>query len=314
MSGQVPASALKIGLLGYGEVGTILARGLREKGVGWVGAWDLLFRDPAEAPAMMRRASEHGVEACGSLEDLLARAEIVISAVTAANALEAAREAAARIRPGTFFLDLNSASPSTKVEEAKLIDARGAHYVEAGVMASVPPYGLRVPMLLGGGQAHAIADALVPLGFDMTVVDEKVGVASAIKMCRSLFIKGLEAIVIDSYTTARRYGVEDKVIASLAETYPELDWERQGSYLFSRVAKHGKRRAEEMREAAVTVREAGFEPWMPAATAEKQDWIARLAKSGLFRELGAESGWRDYADRIIAALEKSPAKKRSGAR
>ena len=309
-----PASALKIGLLGYGEVGTILAHGLREKGVGWVGAWDLLFRDPAEAPAMKHRASEHGVEACGSIEDLLARAGIVISAVTAANALDAAREAAASIRPRSFFLDLNSASPSTKSEAAKLIDARGAHYVEAGVMASVPPYGLRVPMLLGGRQAHALADRLVPLGFDVTVVDERIGVASAIKMCRSVFIKGLEAIVVDSYTTARRYGVEKQVLASLAETYPEFDWEEQGSYLFSRVAKHGKRRAEEMREAAVTVREAGFEPWMPAATAEKQDWVAALAKSGLFRELGPDASWRDYADKIIASLEKSAPKKRSGTR
>jgi len=279
-----------------------------------VGAWDLLLRDPGEAPAMKRRASEHGVEPCASLRDLLARAEIVISAVTAANALDAAREASECMRPGTYFLDLNSASPSTKVEAAKLIDAAGAHYVEAGVMASVPPYGLRVPMLLGGRQAGALADKLLPFGFDMTVVADKIGVASAIKMCRSLFIKGLEAIVVDSYTTARRYGVEDKVIASLAETYPEFDWEKQGSYLFSRVARHGKRRAEEMREAAATVREAGFEPWMPAATAEKQDWVAALAKSGLFRELGAEPGWRDYADRIIAALEKSRSKKRSGAR
>jgi 3-hydroxyisobutyrate dehydrogenase-like beta-hydroxyacid dehydrogenase len=309
-----PAAALKIGLLGYGEVGTILGCGLREKGVGLVGAWDVLFPDPAEAPAMKRRASEHGVEAWGSLPDLLARADIVISAVTAANTLDAAREAAAGIGAGSFFLDLNSASPSTKAQASKLIDARGAHYVEAAVMASVPPYGLRVPMLLGGAEAGALAEKLVPLGFDMTVVDQRIGVASAIKMCRSLFIKGLEAIVIDSYTTARRYGVEKQVLASLAETFPQIDWEEQGSYLFSRVVKHGKRRAEEMREATVTVREAGFEPWMPAATAEKQDWVAALARSGLFRELGSEPGWRDYADKIIASLERTSTKKRPGAR
>lgn len=312
-TGSQPAP-LKAGLIGYGEVGTILARALREKGLAWVGAWDLLFRDPVEGAAMKRRAGKDGVEACGSLEDLLASAGVVISAVTAANALEAARAAAKSIAPGTFFLDLNSASPSTKAKASKLIDAAGAHYVEAGVMASIHPAGIRVPMLLGGRQAGALAEKLVPLGFDMTVVDEKIGVASAIKMCRSIFIKGLEAIVIESYTTARRYGVERQVIASLAKTYPEIDWEKQGSYLFSRVARHGKRRAEEMREAANTVREAGFEPWMSAATAEKQDWIAALAKSGLFRELAAEASWRDYADKLIAALEKARSSERSGAR
>jgi 3-hydroxyisobutyrate dehydrogenase-like beta-hydroxyacid dehydrogenase len=302
-----------MGFIGYGEVGGILARALREKGAAWVGAWDLLFRDAAQGRVMRNRARQDGVEACASLRALLARADVVISAVTAANALDAAREAARSLRAGSFFLDLNSASPSTKAKAAKLVDAAGAYYVEAGVMTSVPPYGIRVPMLLGGGRAKALVEKLVPFGFDMTVVDEKIGVASAIKMCRSIFIKGLEAIVIESYATARRYGVERHVLASLAETYPEFDWEKQGSYLFSRVAKHGRRRAEEMREAAVAVREAGFEPWMAAATAGKQDWVAALAKSGFFSKLAAGAGWRDYADAMIAAQETSTRKRRSRA-
>lgn len=304
---------LNIGLIGFGEVGGILARALREKGVAWVGAWDVLFRDAVRGQAMKSRAKDAGIEACSSLRALLDRTDIVISAVTASNALDVAREAAASVRVGSFFLDLNSASPATKAKAAKLVDAAGAHYVEAGVMTSVPPYGIRVPMLLGGRRAKALAGKLVPLGFDVTVVDEKIGVASAIKMCRSIFVKGLEAIVIESYTTARRYGVERQVLASLAETYPEIDWEKQGSYLFSRVAKHGRRRAEEMREAANTVSEAGFEPWMAAASAEKQDWIATLAGSGVFDKLATDPGWREYADRIIAAQQGGAHKKRSRA-
>jgi 3-hydroxyisobutyrate dehydrogenase-like beta-hydroxyacid dehydrogenase len=308
-------SNLKIGLVGYGEVGKILARALRDQGVAWVGAWDVLFRDPSQGAAMKERATQDGVEACSSLAALLACADIVISAVTAANALEVASEAAQSVRSGTFFLDLNSASPMTKAKAAKLIDGAGAHYIEAGVMTSVPPYGIRVPMLLGGMRAGVLADKLAPLGFDLTVVSEGIGVASAMKLCRSVFIKGLEAIIVESYTLARCHGVEHQLLASLAETFPEIDWEKQGTYLFSRVAKHGKRRAEEMREAANTVREAGFDPWMSAASAETQDWVAALSKRGLFRDLGAEPGWRDYADEIIAALEKNPgafALKRSG--
>jgi len=316
MSGELVDPSLKIGLVGYGEVGKILARALREQGVPWVGAWDVLLRDSPHSAAMKARARDDGVKACASLAALLARADIVISAVTAANALEVAREAAQSIRPGTFFLDLNSASPMTKGSASKLVDGAGAHYVEAGVMTPVPPYGIRAPMLLGGNQAGALAEKLRPLGFDMTVVAERIGVASAIKLCRSVFIKGLEAIIVESYTLARRHGVERHLLASLAETFPEIDWEKQGSYLFSRVANHGKRRAEEMREAAKTVREAGFEPWMSAATAETQDWVAALSRSGLFRDLTAEPGWRDYADKIIAALEnpETAARKRSGRR
>jgi 3-hydroxyisobutyrate dehydrogenase-like beta-hydroxyacid dehydrogenase len=300
---------LRIGLIGYGEVGRILTQALREKGIAWVGAWDILFRDAAQGPSLKARAREGGIEACGSLAELLAGADVAISAVTASNALDVAREAAASIRQGTYFLDLNSASPATKAASAKLVDAVGAHYVEAGVMTSVPPRGIRTPMLLGGREARSLAAKLAPLGFDMTVVADEIGVASAIKMCRSVIIKGIEALVIESYATARRHGVERHVIESLRETFPSIDWEKQGAYLFSRVAKHGRRRAEEMREVANTVREAGFEPWLSAAIAEKQDWVAALASSGLFRDLEAEVDWRDYADRMIAAAEPARGKK-----
>src|SRR6266581_1603279 len=154
MRGEPLESKLRIGLVGYGEVGKILARALREQGVGWVGAWDILLRD-SRGGTMKARAKDDGVETCASLAALLERADIVISAVTAANALDVAREAARSIRPGTFFLDLNSASPTTKTSASKLVDAAGAHYVEAGVMTPVPPYGIRAPMLLGGNCAGA---------------------------------------------------------------------------------------------------------------------------------------------------------------
>jgi 3-hydroxyisobutyrate dehydrogenase-like beta-hydroxyacid dehydrogenase len=292
---------LGIGLIGYGEVGKILARALVERRVAWVGAWDVLLRDPAQGPAMRAHAQSAAVETCDSAAALLERCEIVISAVTAANSFDVAKEAAASIRPGAYFLDLNSASPGTKARSARLIDAAGAHYVEAGVMTSVPPHGIAVPMVIGGLRASDLAARLGPLGFSMEVVAKEIGIASAIKMCRSIMIKGLEAMVIESYVTARRYGVEDRVLASLKETFPGLDWDKQGAYFFSRVAKHGRRRAEEMREAAVTVREAGFEPWIAAAAAEKQDWFAALARSGLFRDLD-DSEWRKHADRVLGTL------------
>ena len=125
-------------------------------------------------------------------------------------------------------------------------------------MTSVPPYRIKVPLLLGGGDAAALAPQLVELGFAAKVASDKLGVASAVKMCRSVMIKGLEAMVIESFTTARAYGVEDAVLASLKETFPGIDWEKQGAYFFQRVIEHGRRRSEEVREVAETVREAGL--------------------------------------------------------
>ncbi|HYE38294.1 MAG TPA: DUF1932 domain-containing protein [Ramlibacter sp.] len=293
----------RIGLVGYGEVGRIFAGGLKPR-VDQVSAWDLKFADDATRQAQQEHARDAGVRACASMQELCEASDLVISAVTASNTLGVAEEAARFLRPGTVFLDLNSASPGTKQTAAAAVDARGAHYVEAGVMTSIPPYGIRVPMLLGGAKAAELAQVLASWGCDAKAVSDRLGVASAIKMSRSVMIKGLEALVIESYATARAYGVEDHVLPTLQETFPSIDWSQQGAYFFSRVVQHGQRRAEEMREAANTVREAGFEPLMTAAIAARQQWVADLARDGVFGELPKGARWQDYADRLLAARPK----------
>jgi 3-hydroxyisobutyrate dehydrogenase-like beta-hydroxyacid dehydrogenase len=293
----------RIGFVGYGEVGKIFASGLRPQAA-QVSAWDLKFAQPDAAAGEKAHAQANGIRACASMQELCEASDLVISAVTASNTLAVAQEASRHLKPGRLFLDLNSASPGTKQKAAAAVDARGAHYVEAGVMTSVPPYGIRVPMLLGGARAGELAALLAAWGMDARPVSERLGVASAIKMCRSVMIKGLEALVIESYATARAYGVEDHVLPTLQETFPGIDWSEQGAYFFSRVVQHGKRRAEEMREAANTVREAGFEPLMTAAIADKQQWVADQAREGVFRELPKGALWQAYADRLLAARRK----------
>lgn len=112
-------------------------------------------------------------------------------------------------------------------------------------------------------------------------------------------IKGLEALVIESYATARAYGVEDHVLPTLQETFPSIDWSEQGAYFFSRVVQHGQRRAEEMRESANTVREAGFDPIMTVAIAAKQQWVADQARAGVFAGVDKKARWQDYADALL---------------
>ncbi len=293
-----------IGMLGYGEVGKAFTAGLQTKVLS-TAAWDLKFAALATRDEELAHAAKAGIAARDSMQALCAQADLLISAVTASNTLAVAQAAAQHIQPGTVFLDLNSASPGTKKQAAKLIDGAGAFYVEAGVMASVPPYGIRVPMLLGGTHAAELAEVLQDWGMDAKAVSDQLGVASAIKMCRSVMIKGLEALVIESYATARAYGVEDHVIPTLQETFPGIDWQQQGAYFFGRVVQHGQRRAEEMREAANTVREAGFEPFMAAAIAGKQQWVADQARAGNFKSIGKDASWQDYADRLLACIRTS---------
>jgi 3-hydroxyisobutyrate dehydrogenase-like beta-hydroxyacid dehydrogenase len=297
---QLKMKDLTVGIIGFGEVGKTFGEALIKAGVSKVAAYDRLLSDAVQVKAMRAHAVLIGVEIAESLNALLPDTKLVISAVTASEVLNVARGSARHIVRGTYFVDVNSASPKAKIECAALIDGAGGRYVESAVMASVPPYGIRVPMLLGGTHAAALAPTLQSLGFDAKPASEKLGVASAIKMCRSVIIKGMEALAIESFTTARGYGVEAEVLASLNETFPDMNWDEQGSYFFERVVRHGKRRAEEMREAATTVRDGGLDGCMAAATAERQAWIAGLATQGVFNRKA--DSWRDHADAILAHL------------
>jgi len=292
----------RIGLVGYGEVGRILAEDLRARGVERVSAYDVKLDGPDAAP-LREHASSHGVALVESHAALASDADFVVSAVTASQAVAVAAACAPALRRGAWFLDFNSASPGAKRSAAAHVEQMGARYVEGAVMTSVPPYRIAVPLLLGGPHARELAPLAAALGFRAKAGPEEIGIASATKMCRSVMIKGLEAMVIESFTAARAWGVEDEVLASLAETFPGIDWEKQASYFFERVILHGRRRAEEMRESANTVREAGLEPWSAAGTANRQAWVADLAERGVFGRPGAGTDWRVHADRILAVPE-----------
>jgi 3-hydroxyisobutyrate dehydrogenase-like beta-hydroxyacid dehydrogenase len=167
-------------------------------------------------------------------------------------------------------------------------------------MAAVPSQRLAVPMLLGGARAAALEPMLRRLGMSVTTVSEDIGVASAIKMCRSILIKGLEALTVECLLAARACGAEDRVLASLERTYPHMGWAGElPDYLVSRVAEHGRRRAAEMREVAATLRDIGLEPLMAEATAERQQWLVdRLDAAGIPYRSDAFA-WRSLADVLL---------------
>lgn len=297
---------MHVALIGYGEVGRILAEDLRAESHE-VTAFDLKQRT-ADAVRSRAHATVHNVTLAESHGEAVRRADLTISAVTASQTVAAAQACTAGLPKGGFFLDLNSASPGAKIAAADQVAAAGGRYVEGAVMTAVPPHRLKVPLLLGGPHAEALLPVLDELGFAAKVASGQLGVASATKMCRSVMIKGLEAMVIESFVAARRYGVEEEVLASLRETFPGIDWSQQASYFFERVIAHGRRRAEEMREAAATVREAGLEPWSATGTAERQDWAADLADAGLFgkkrgKRASRAADWRVEADRILEHLK-----------
>lgn len=261
----------RIALIGFGEVGQTLAEDLAGKAA--LSVWDIAFADPGSLPS--RALSIHQVRVGRDAPDAVRDADLVISAVTADQDLAAAQSVGPGLVAGALFLDLNSCSPGQKVASAEAVDAAGGRYVEAAVMSPIGPKRIAAPMLLGGLHAAEFATRAGPLGFTGAVpYSDRIGQAAATKLCRSVMIKGVEALLAESMLAARHYGVEQVVLDSLSDLLPLPDWTATAQYMISRSLEHGTRRAEEMREAARTVEEAGVAGLMSRAIAERQDWAA----------------------------------------
>jgi 3-hydroxyisobutyrate dehydrogenase-like beta-hydroxyacid dehydrogenase len=296
---SIPESIRRIALIGFGEAGGILGEDFATAGFE-VRFTDILLRSGPARQAMLEKARKAKVSAHDSLKHAVANADVVISAVSCSAAVEAAAEAARTLTSDQIYLDINSVSPEKKRVIAATINDSGANFVEAAVMAPFPPQRLKVPMLFGGSIAGEAAQLLRSIGLNATAVGERVGVASAIKMCRSIVIKGLEALAVESLFAARRYGAEEEVLKSLAATFPEMGWHTElPDYLISRVAQHGRRRAAEMLEVAETLKDKNLDPMMALATAERQDWLvdAMAAKHITYRP-ALEFSWRKLADGV----------------
>ena len=289
----------QVALIGFGEFGGIFGRDLAAAGIS-VAMFDVLLRAEPSRALMLAKATNANVRACDSLDVAIRGADLVISAVTASAAAGAAKEAASALSGGQTYLDINSVSPKTKREIARILEPSKAIFVEAAVMAPVSPQRLKVPMLLGGADAETVAARLRSMGMNATPISDRIGVASAVKMCRSVIIKGIEALAVESLFAARRYGAEKEVLASLAATYPHMGWDGPlPDYVISRVAEHGRRRAAEMREAAETLWDIGLEPLTALATAERQDWLVQeMTERQISVRPGDPFSWQQLADAI----------------
>jgi 3-hydroxyisobutyrate dehydrogenase-like beta-hydroxyacid dehydrogenase len=292
-----------VSFIGFGEAGQAIASGLRESGIERISAWDILF--PVSEGARLKAAGEKfGVRIASSAQDAVRDTNLIISAVTAASSLEAARSVAPHLTDNPYYLDINSVSPGRKQETAKLLDGR-ARYVDVAVVAAIHPSRHRTPLLIAGPHAHAISPLLREMKMQLDVVGDAVGAAAAIKMIRSVMIKGIEALTLECFLAAARAGVLNEVTASLKNNYPGLDWARLVEYNLERMASHGERRAAEMEESAATLRELGLDPLMVDATVKYQRKMGVIGKDETVRQ-ALDKGHAAMLAAIGAAKNRKP--------
>lgn len=252
----------ELALIGFGEAGATFAAAAK-----WghrACAWDI-------EPAQQKVMQSHNLGRALSPREALSAAPLVLSLVTADQALEAAKAYAPLLSPEAIWCDMNSVAPDTKRAAANIIEAVGARYVDVAVLAPVEPARLAVPLLLSGPAAEAAAHALSMAGFgNAHVVGSEIGRASAIKMIRSIMVKGIEALTDEMMAAADAAGVAAEVLASLDASEKHRPWGERVAYNLERMRTHGQRRAAEMEEVAITLLALGVPPVMSRAAARRQ--------------------------------------------
>jgi 3-hydroxyisobutyrate dehydrogenase-like beta-hydroxyacid dehydrogenase len=269
--------------IGFGEAGQAIASGLRETGIEAVAAWDILFPS-ADGTKLKQTGETMGVRLANSAADAARGADIIVSAVTAASSLEAARSVEPHLSGNPYFLDINSVSPGRKKETEKLLGAK-ARYVDVAILAPIHPARHQTPLLLAGPHAAAVMPLLIDeLEMRGAIAGDEVGHAAGLKMIRSVMIKGIEALTLECFLAAKRAGIVDEVALSLKNNYPTLDWDKVIEYNIERMASHGVRRADEMDQVAETLRELGIDPLMATATSFRQREMGQIGKSPAVRK------------------------------
>ncbi|MFN7092831.1 MAG: DUF1932 domain-containing protein [Allorhizobium sp.] len=263
-----------IAFIGFGEAAHAFSSGWEHRPN--VRAYDIKLTDEKSRQAILDRCKDAQVTPVTRVADAVDGAKLIFSLVTADQALAASEAAAPYLSRGALWLDCNSCAPQTKERAANVIEAAGGKYVDVAVMAPVHPKRHQVPLLLSGPHASEAAWRTEQLGMRPQLTGKKVGDASSVKMLRSVIIKGLEALTAECLLAARRAGVEEAVLDSLQASDPGIDWRTRGAYNLERMIVHGARRAAEVEEVCVTLREFGLPDWMSSGTVQWQRWVASL--------------------------------------
>lgn len=281
---------MDIVFIGFGEAAYHLSKGLRTSGDLQIGAFDANL-----SPVVRQRADEHHVTLFDSLETACHGARFVVCLTSASSALGIAQKVLPLLVAGQTYVDMNSAAPSVKQAIDQLPRAAGVGFCDSAVMGTVPGNNHRVPMLLAGDGAAAFAAAFSPRGMQLTVLDAEAGAASAIKMLKSVVMKGLPQLLLEAFQAGEKFGVLDTLVASLGDSLNGKTIEQLANTFTARTLIHAKRRSAEMDDAVATLEAAGVDASMTRAT---QGQLDKLAATDWASLLGPDGSDMDYRSAI----------------
>ena len=289
----------RLGLVGYGEIGSTLGRGLRGAGLETIACYDKYAFDGPYADLIQSRAKEAGVTLVRSNQELADAADLIFSVTPGSASLESAAAFAPCLAKRHIFADFASATPKIKIEVAARLAGSGA-LLGDGSIEGTPKNGYSMRMLSSGPAGERVRDMLVPWGMQIEFMGDKLGTASGIKILRSVLIKGIEALTDEMLIAARHYGLDEIVLASAAKTLARPWMDTVESLTPSGVI-HAKRRAEELEMSAEAVQDAGVEPLMSRAVAARLRWKDELGLKDHFKGV-VPANYKEAIDAIVLKM------------
>jgi 3-hydroxyisobutyrate dehydrogenase-like beta-hydroxyacid dehydrogenase len=286
------------GLVGFGEAGRAIGGAVAASGID-LAVHDRVLLDPERGPAVREAIIAAGAT---PVEDLAAFGDrdVVLSLVTPATAVPAAEGCAPHVRDGALYVDLNSTAPGDKLEVAAALP--GVRVVD-GVMTGggITLDAHRIPISLAGPDAAEAAGLLNGAGLNAAVVGDEIGSAAALKMLRSVVVKGMEGLWVEALVAARERGVVEPLMAMIEETLDRYTTRDFATMLVTTHVAHAGRRQVEVRMARDTVAGTGVPPLLSDGVVARHERSARgLAAAG--REPGVVPPTLDDALEILGTL------------
>lgn len=289
------SAASRIGFIGFGEVAAVFAAAVAPQASAIL-AYDVMMERPGGIDVLRKRDRTGGIRFV-RLPELVAGSDWIVSTVTSDAAAAVARATAPHLGSAKTFVDFNAAAPAVKQAIARTIEPTGAAFVEGAILSAVGVTGARTRILIGDSRGSAAAEALARLGLNAVFYSAEIGRASAFKLLRSIFSKGLEALLIEFLVAGRRAGLQDELWREVTELFARNPFDQVAANWIKTHATAHERRYHEVVQVAAEMRALGVEPVMTSAT---EAFFARARTAGLTeRFAGAEPTAAD----VIAFLE-----------
>lgn len=290
---------MNLGFIGFGEAAFEMAFGLKQEGLSGICACDVMQNDARFGPTIRERVGKAGVELLPSLEELAQRSDFIFSMVPANCSVEAAEEIAPYLKKGSYYTDLTASTPDVKKRMAQIVENAGAVFTDGAMLGALVVYHHKVPILVSGSGAQQFKQVMEPFGMDITVTGKQSGEASAIKLIRSIYMKGTAALVIEMLQAADHFGVSEQVLPSLAETFDSKTFLQTMERLATGTSIHAQRRGAELSGSLAMLKNAGLDFSMTQAAYEKHMLVA---KANIREKLGGKppKNWQE----AVALLSK----------